>query len=74
MAPPARLDNETARARCKMNGFPVNLCSFLGFHRGWVCLKGTEYEAAIQDRRARGQIKGGDNCSGPPEFKETSRE
>ncbi len=47
-------------------------CAYLGMGTsGWVCLKGSNLEQLIIDRRASGDMRAtSDNCGGPPFEKE----
>lgn len=67
---PTKIEKTRVREVCKMDGLPGELCSYLGFRKGWVCLKGSHYGDVIEGRRRRGDLRAGDNCSGPPDFKE----
>lgn len=66
---PTPISEGHAKTVCKF-GQRATTCSFLGmtgsqFH----CLKGSEFESNIKQRREEGSMGAmGDNCSGPPDF------
>ena len=71
MHEPVDIENVTADTLCKA-GQGAACCSFLAMNRGFVCIKGTSMEAAINERRAQNSIKAmGDNCTGSPNFAAT---
>lgn len=46
------------------------MCSYLGMMPKFMCLKGSNVEEIINERRREGSMGAkGDNCSGPPDFK-----
>ena len=69
MNEPTSLISTQVKNLCKIGKGPKT-CSFLGMGAGavWRCLKGSELEATIIERRSSMGAKG-DNCSGPPDFK-----
>ncbi len=62
---------ERANKVCKI-GQREKTCSYLAFSSGgYTCEKGSAFEARIRDRRAAGSMYAkGDNCSGPPFFRQ----
>ncbi len=63
------LDKKHIEKICKLGGDEA-VCSFLSYTPdGFTCLKKTELEEFISQKRAAGEMRAkGDNCSGPPNF------
>jgi len=65
---PTPISEGHAKTVCKF-GQRAATCSFLGMSDGFHCLKGSEFEPNIKQRRGEGSMGAmGDNCSGPPDF------
>ena len=58
---------------CKI-GKGRETCGFLGMSGvKFQCLKGSSFESKIRERQRQNSLGAkGDNCSGPPEFKQTT--
>jgi len=68
------ISKERADEVCRMGQGRV-CCIFVGdAPQGLVCLKRSVYATEMIQRKLMGQTKAkGDNCSGPPDFKETTQ-
>ncbi len=64
-----KIDEKHLKNVCKLGGGAFT-CSYLGMgDQGIECLKGTEFQNDIKQRRAKKSMNAmGDNCSGPPKF------
>lgn len=74
MHEPIEVANTTAENRCGL-GKGTACCSYLAMRRGFVCLKGTQEQATIDERRQAGTMNAkSDNCTGFPLFKPIEQE
>lgn len=66
------ISKERADEVCRI-GQGRSCCIFVGdAPQGLVCMKASVYATEMIQRKLTGQMKAqGDNCSGPPDFKQT---